>query len=35
VIEHHRDLRHWPADVDEAEEQKIEKYFAPRRHLMV
>jgi hypothetical protein len=35
VIKHHRDLRDWSADVDEAEKQKIEKHFAPRRHLMV
>jgi hypothetical protein len=32
VIEHHRDLRHWSSDVDEAKEKKIEKHFAPRRH---
>jgi hypothetical protein len=35
VIEHHRDLRDRPADVDETEKKKIEKHFAPRRHLMV
>ncbi len=35
VIKHHRDLRDWSADIDEAEEQKVEKHFAPRRHLMV
>ena len=34
VIEHHRDLRHRPADVDEAKEEEIEKHFAPRRHLI-
>lgn len=35
VIEHHRDLRNRTADVDEAEEEKIKKHFAPRRHLMI
>ena len=35
VIEHHRDLRHRAADVDEAKEEKIEKHFAPRRHSIV
>ena len=34
VIEHHRDLRHRAADVDEAKEEKIQKHFAPRRHLI-
>jgi hypothetical protein len=29
VIEHHRDLRYGPADVDETKEEKIEKHFAP------
>jgi hypothetical protein len=32
VIEHHRDLRYRPADVDEAKEEKIQEHFAPRRH---
>ena len=32
VVEHHGDLRHRPADVDEAKEEKIKKHFPPRRH---
>jgi hypothetical protein len=35
VIEHHRDLRDRPANVDETQKEKVEKHFAPRRHLMV
>src|SRR5262249_15699735 len=35
VIEHHRDLRDRAAHVDEAENQKIQKYLAPRRQLMI
>ena len=35
VIEHHCDLRDRPADVNETEKEKIEKYLAPRRHLIV
>ena len=35
VIEHHGDLRHWTADIDETEKEKIKKHFAPRRHLMI
>src|SRR5213592_2796942 len=35
VAEHHRDLRDRTADVDETEKEKIEKHFAPRRHLTV
>jgi hypothetical protein len=35
VIEHHRDLRYRSADVDEAKEEKIQKHFAPGRHLIV
>ena len=35
VIEHHCDLRDRPADVNETEKEKIEKYLAPRRHLMI
>ena len=34
VIEHHRDLRYGPADVDETEEKKIEKYLTPRRYVV-
>ena len=34
VIEHHRDLRDRPPDIDETEEEKIEKYFAPRWYLI-
>jgi hypothetical protein len=32
VIEHHRDLRHRPADIDEAKKEKVQKHFAPRRY---
>ena len=35
VIEHHGDLRHGAADVNETEKEEIKKHFAPRRHLMI
>lgn len=35
VIKHHRDLRDGSADVDKAEQQKVEKDFAPRKRAFI
>src|ERR1051325_5745618 len=34
VIEHHRDLRHWSADVYKAKKEEVQKHLSPGRHLM-
>ena len=35
MVVHHRDLSDWPANIHEAEEQKVQKDFAPQRHRRV